>query len=231
VFTPLSKRGRFVGNISALSRRRELPLAASRKPSGLFAFIFLAAWKTVASGPSYTPSRSGTFKELRDGRDEAGHVDGLALVPVEPGGHDLLPVLAHHRGGHGHDGNPPRGLLGSEPSERLDPVNPREPNVHQDQARAPFLGQPDALFARLALDDLIPFEGQHVPDELPVLVVVLDDQDARADQGRTGSRKVKVDPAPTALATQIVPPCSSTNFRQRVSPSPVPSCFAALVPT
>src|SRR6266404_2861884 len=177
------------------------------------------------------PSRSSTLKELRDRRDKVGHVDGLALVAVEPGGHDLLPVLAHYRRGHGHDGNPPRGLLGSEPSERLDPVNPRQPNVHQDQARASFSGQADALFACLALDDLIPFERQHVPDELPVLVVVLDDQDERAGHGRTGSVKVKVEPWPTSLCTQILPPWSSMNFRERASPSPVPSAFLSAVPT
>jgi hypothetical protein len=75
---------------------------------------------------------------------------------------------AHRRRGHGHDGDPLCGPLGSESPERLDPVNPGQPNVHQDQARAPPLGQPDTLFARLGVDDLIPFERQHVPDELPV---------------------------------------------------------------
>ena len=33
-------------------------------------------------------------------------------------------------------------------------------------------------------------------------------------------------PRPTSLFTQIRPPWSSTNFRHRVSPSPVPSTFA-----
>src|SRR5262245_43456387 len=42
---------------------------------------------------------------------------------------------------------------------------------------------------------------------------------------------VNVEPIPTWLLTQIRPPWSSTNFRHRVSPSPVPSCFAALTPT
>src|ERR1700730_1302373 len=67
-------------------------------------------------------------KELRDGLDKVGHVDRLALIPVEPGSHNFLPVLAHHRRGHGHDGDPLRGPLGSEPSERLPPVHPRPPN-------------------------------------------------------------------------------------------------------
>jgi len=48
---------------------------------------------------------------------------------------------------------------------------------------------------------------------------------------RTGSVKVKVEPTPNSLFTQIRPPCNSTNFRQRVSPSPVPSTFLSAVPT
>ena len=42
--------------------------------------------------------------------------------------------------------------------------------------------------------------------------------------------KLNVDPDPTWLVTQILPPCSSTNLRQRANPSPVSSCFAALGP-
>ena len=37
------------------------------------------------------------------------------------------------------------------------------------------------------------------------------------------SVKVNVLPLPTSLSTQILPPCSSTNFFARVSPNPVPS--------
>src|SRR5262249_24545232 len=48
---------------------------------------------------------------------------------------------------------------------------------------------------------------------------------------RIGRRKVKVEPAPSALDTQILPPCSSMNFRHKVSPRPVPCCRAALEPT
>ncbi len=46
-----------------------------------------------------------------------------------------------------------------------------------------------------------------------------------------GIVNVNVEPTPTWLSIQILPPCSSTSFRQSVSPSPVPSCFAGLAPT
>jgi hypothetical protein len=38
------------------------------------------------------------------------------------------------------------------------------------------------------------------------------------DHRLTGRRNVNVDPAPTALVTQILPPRSSTNFWHRASP-------------
>ena len=52
-----------------------------------------------------------------------------------------------------------------------------------------------------------------------------------SDSLHTGTVKVNVDPAPTWLFTQIRPPCSSTNIRHNVSPSPVPSGLPELVPT
>ena len=48
---------------------------------------------------------------------------------------------------------------------------------------------------------------------------------------RIGIVNVNVEPSPTWLLTQIFPPWSSTNFRHRVSPKPVPSTFLAAVPT
>src|SRR5215831_13660207 len=39
----------------------------------------------------------------------------------------------------------------------------------------------------------------------------------------SGSVKLNVEPLPTSLSTQILPPCNSTNFLAKVNPSPVPS--------
>ena len=42
-----------------------------------------------------------------------------------------------------------------------------------------------------------------------------------------GRVKVNLLPFPTSLSTQILPPCSSTNFLASVKPSPVPSVLCA----
>ena len=132
-------------------------------------------------------SFSRMVEEPLNGRDKVFHLDWLALIRFEPGVRYPLPILGHHRRGHGHDGNPSSGLLGSQPSERLDPVDPGEPNVHQDQARTSLLSEADALLPRLGLDDLVALERQHVPDELAILVVVLDDEDRLIRHGVPGS--------------------------------------------
>jgi len=45
-----------------------------------------------------------------------------------------------------------------------------------------------------------------------------------------GRVKANLDPTPTSLFTEILPACGSTNFRHRVSLSPVPSTFLAVHP-
>jgi len=42
-----------------------------------------------------------------------------------------------------------------------------------------------------------------------------------------GSVNVNLLPLPTSLSTQILPPCSSTNFLASVNPRPVPSTLCA----
>src|SRR5206468_5599354 len=98
---------------------------------------------------SLRSSFSRMDEEPLDGRDKVTHLEWLALKGVEPGVRNLLPVRSHHRRGHGHDGNLSSGQLGSLSSERLDPVDAGEPNVHQDQARVSLLDEADALFPRL----------------------------------------------------------------------------------
>src|SRR6266478_9573434 len=105
------------------------------------------------------------------------------------------------------------------------PFIPGRLDIHEDEGGRRRLGQPDPLLRGVGLDRPVAVELEDVALQLPVLLVVLDDQDQLAGHHATGNVKVKVDPRPTSLSTQILPPCSSTNFFARVSPSPVPSCL------
>ena len=59
--------------------------------------------------------------------------------------------------------------------------------------------------------------------KLMVFIVILHDQNQLGGDDLSGKVKLKVEPLPTSLSTQIFPPCSSTNFLAKVNPSPVPS--------
>ena len=58
-------------------------------------------------------------------------------------------------------------------------------------------------------------------------IVILHDQNQLGGDDLSGKVKLKVEPLPTSLSTQILPPCSSTNFLAKVNPSPVPSTLCA----
>jgi hypothetical protein len=83
---------------------------------------------------SLRSSFSRMVEEPLNGRDKVLHLEWLTLKFIEPGVCNPLPVRGHHRRGHRHDGNLSGGLLGSQLSERLDPIDPGEPNVHQAAA-------------------------------------------------------------------------------------------------
>jgi hypothetical protein len=59
--------------------------------------------------------------------------------------------------------------------------------------------------------------------KLTVSTVTLHDRNQPGSNDLSGKVKLKVEPLPTSLSTQIFPPCSSTNFLAKVNPSPVPS--------
>jgi hypothetical protein len=61
-----------------------------------------------------SPSFSRMVEKPLDGRDKVFHLDWLALVRVKSCVRDPPPILGHHGRGHGHDGNPSSGLLGSQ---------------------------------------------------------------------------------------------------------------------
>ena len=98
-------------------------------------------------------------------------------------------------------------------------------------AVATALRERQAGLAVSRLRDLVPVLLEQEPDEIEVLLVVLDDQDGPAAHGRppapTGMRKVKTLPTPNTLVKSIAPPSRPRSLRQIDSPRPVPSCVLA----
>src|ERR1044071_441871 len=176
----------------------------------------------VESAPSWRIGLCGVAHRVAYRRYD---LDRLGLVAVEPRRHGFLAVSGHHRGCHRNHRERARPWVRPQLVQRLDPVHPRQLDIHEDGGGRRRLRQPDPLLRRLGLDRPIAVKPADVALQLPVLLVVLDNQDQLAGHQRLGSVNVKVDPRPGALSTQIRPPCSSTNFFARVRPRPVPSCL------
>ena len=64
--------------------------------------------------------------------------------------------------------------------QRLDAVDARQLDVHQDQVGLALLREPHAVLAGLGLERRVALELQHVAHQLQVLLVVFDDQDRRS---------------------------------------------------
>ena len=86
-------------------------------------------------------------------------------------------------------GTAPAVAAAADLAQRLGPVDAGQLQVHEDQVRSLLRRQPDAVLPGRRLDHLVAGELQDVPDQLHVLRVVLDDEDALAAHGasRPGS--------------------------------------------
>ena len=104
-------------------------------------------------------------------------------------------------------------------------------DVHQDQVGLLLGDRGERLLAVLGLDHLVAGAGQQIAQDLPVVLLVLDHQNALGHACLAcrstviGSVKEKVEPWPGADSTQIRPPCISTMRLEIARPRPVPPFF------
>src|SRR5262249_61634362 len=86
-----------------------------------------------------------------------------------------------------------------------------------------------ARLAVMRLEQVVGLAGEEIAHDLPVELVVLDEEDllvahpaSVASATRRGTAKEKVEPRPGSLSTQMRPPWSSTKGLVMLKPSPVP---------
>ena len=101
--------------------------------------------------------------------------------------------------------------IGLDPPRRLVAVHDRKLDVHQDQV-GPLLGhRVERLLAVLGLVHFVVGARQQVAQDLPIVLLVLDHQNAFGHgclaccSALTGSVNEKVEPWPTLDSTQILP--------------------------
>src|SRR5262249_14379436 len=104
----------------------------------------------------------------------------------------------------------------------------RQLDVHQDQVGPLARRHDQRLLAVLGMNDLVAGAGEQVAQDLPVVLLVLDHQNAPAHDRASccwtviGSVKKKVDPWPGRGSTQMRPLCMSLMRLAIDNPNPVP---------
>src|SRR5262249_13175765 len=124
--------------------------------------------------------------------------------------------------------------VGLDATRRFVTVHDRQLDVHQDKVGPLFGDCRERLLAILGLGNLIVCRGQHIADDLAIIRLVFDHQNALAHVGSTcrstmtGSVKANVEPWPVCDSTQILPPCISMMRFDMTSPKPVPPFFLVM---
>src|SRR5262245_37816056 len=167
-------------------------------------------------------------QELADLGQQLARAVGLGHISVAPGGARLALVARERIRGHDNDRDGTGRRVGFEPARGFVAVHHRQLNVHQDQVGALSADRGERFLTVLRLDQLVTGVTQEIAQDLPVVHLILDHQDACAHQcptcfsTLTGTVKENVDPRPSSDSTHSRPPCISMMRLAIASPSPVP---------
>src|SRR5215510_3429863 len=149
-------------------------------------------------------------------------------VGIAPRRSCLAFIAAQSIGRDRDDWNCAQRRVGLDAARYLVAVEQRQLDVHQDQVR-PFPSCNSQRFLPIfGFDDLVPGVRQQIPENPPIVLLILDYQDAFAHDGPssrctlTGRVKKNVDPLSTSDSTQIRPLCISMIRLAIDKPSPVP---------
>src|SRR6516225_5793752 len=152
----------------------------------------------------------------------------LCHVGVAAGGERLGLVTTQCIGGDDDDGDVFQRRIGLDTACSLVAVEKRKLNVHEDHIGVLRGSGAQSLFAVTDLDDLESSMAKEIAKDPPIVLLVLDHQNALCHafptccSTSTGTSRKKVEPAPSSDSTQIRPPCMATIRRAIDRPSPVP---------
>src|SRR6516165_4739498 len=111
----------------------------------------------------------------------------------------------------------------------------RQLNVHENKVGMLLFRSANTGLTIPGFRHLISGTAQEVAEDLPIVLLVFDHQNALAHAAAstcrstiTGSVNVKVEPWPSCDSTQIRPPCISIMRFDMASPKPVPPFFLVI---
>src|SRR3974377_171334 len=138
-------------------------------------------------------------------------------------------VAAQSVGSYGDNGNAFEFRIGLDATRRLVAVHMRQLDVHENKVGMLLFRSANTGLAIPGFRHLISGTAQEVAEDLPIVLLVLDYQNAfaHADASTcrsttTGSVNANVEPWPSCDSTQILPPCISLMRLDIASPRPVP---------
>ncbi len=117
-------------------------------------------------------------QQVPDPHAELGAIHGLAQEVLGPGTQPQHPRLAIVHGGDHDDGDVPCGGVGLDPGRHLGAVQPGHPEVEQDQVERLLRHHGERFLAAGRGREDVAFRGEHHLEQLPVLPLVVHDQDA-----------------------------------------------------
>src|SRR5262249_40399966 len=186
--------GSFSVSPSKKPMRRTYPVCCARPPSG----------HSNTAPPSRpinsrrrirSPHRRGLTQVLADLRQQLTRAVGLGNVGLATRGPGLLGIAAQSKGGDSDNGNDTQYRVGLDPARRLVAVEPGELDVHEDQIRPVRRRRRKPCFTVRGFNDFEIRTREQIPQDLPIVFLILDHQDALAHDcsacvsTRTGSVK------------------------------------------
>src|SRR5262247_3270008 len=224
-FGPTARRGSWYSGVNCSS----CPARTGRQGRVTATRTAATAIQRLAPVMALVSSRSGVAGHPADGVEELARAVGLGKVGRGARVHGLLVVSREGEGGDDDDRNLRRLRLRPNGSRRVETGELGELDVHDDHVRLVAPGRGHASLAVMRLEQVVGLAGEEVAHDLPVELVVLDEEDllvahlaSVASATHRGTAKEKVEPRPGSLSTQMRPPWSSTKVLVMLKPSPVP---------
>src|SRR4029077_3505490 len=209
---------------SAVTTRKPCELSLTRSTSR---FVGLSSTTRIRGGfRKRGPSALGQ-KFANFGEDHA-RAEWLGEIAVASSGKCLRIVAGHRIRGDGDDGNMAQVRVSLDSTRGFIAIDDRKLNIHENEVGSLFRRHGDAFFA---VDRLQHFEagiGEQIVEDTPIVLGILDDQDALAHAAclwsvaRNGKTMLNVEPTPGVDSRSIWPPCTLIRRRAIDNPSPVP---------
>src|SRR5687767_3840193 len=187
-----SSRSYFLGGfvLAVPSPTVSICIYASESLATVSYFLLFEHWKFVSDFEIRASNLPACCKHSFHFTEKIFQGDRLCLVTVESFGQQGRPVMGHRRRRDRDDGDARCLWICLEPLHRRAAVHTRQLDVHENERGPLLFNKLESLLRRLTLDGPVSFDLQHIARELPILLVILDNQNQFVSHKGLGSRNL-----------------------------------------